>query len=80
LLVQLVAIVSKIKVNVLPFDRAPEALDEDIVGNAAPTVAANAAAHGQQGLLKSEARKLAALVRVKNVSCGCPVQGDGKCL
>lgn len=51
----------------LPFDRAPEALDEGIVGSAAPPIAADAAAGVQQGLLEGEAGKLAALIGVKNV-------------
>jgi hypothetical protein len=51
LLVQLVAIVGVVEVDVLLFDRAPEALDKRIVGGAAPAIAADAAACVQQGLL-----------------------------
>ena len=44
-----------------PFDRAPEAFDEGVVGGASPAVAADAAAGGQQRLLVGQAGKLAAL-------------------
>ena len=74
------AIVSRIKVNVLPFDCAPEALDEGIVGRAAPPVAADAAASVQQGLLKGGAGKLATLVGVKNVGSRGLAQGSSQCL
>jgi hypothetical protein len=46
LVMEVVAVVGGIKVDVLPFDRAPGALDEGIVGSAAPAVAADAAASG----------------------------------
>ena len=42
---------SGIEVDVLPFDGAPKAFDEGIVGGAAPAIAADAAAGDQQGLL-----------------------------
>ena len=62
-----VAVVSRVEVGVLPLDRAPEALDEGVVGGAAPPVAADAAAGLSQGLLVGPAGKLAALVGIKAV-------------
>ena len=53
----------------LPLDGAPEAFDEGVIGGAAAPIAADATAGGQQGLLESGARKLAALVGVKNIRC-----------
>ena len=44
-----------------PFDRAPEALNEGIIGRASSSIAADAAAGGQQGLFVGEAGELAAL-------------------
>jgi hypothetical protein len=44
---EVVAIVGKVEVNVLPFNRAPEALDEGVVGGPPPAVAADTAAGGQ---------------------------------
>ena len=46
-MVQIVAVVGEVEVNMLLFDRPPEALDEGGVGGAA---AANAAADSQQRL------------------------------
>ena len=54
-------------VDMFPFDRASEAFDESVVGGAAPAVAADAAAGGQQGLFVGEAGELAALVGVEEV-------------
>ena len=45
----------------LPLDRAPEALDEGVIGGATPAVAADTAAGSEQDLFVSEAGKLAAL-------------------
>ena len=61
-----------------PFDRAPESLDEGVVGRAAPSVAADAAAGGQQGLLVGEAGELAALVGVEGVRGGGVAQRVGQ--
>ena len=75
---QVVAIVGGVEVNVLPFDRAPEAFDEGVVGGPSPAVAADAAASGQQGLLVGQARKLAALVGVEDVRGRGHAQGIGQ--
>ena len=64
---QVPAVIGRVKVDVFPFDRAPESFDEGIVGRAAPAIAADAAAGGQQGLLVGEAGELAALVGIEDV-------------
>ena len=71
----MLAVVGRVKVNVLPFDGAPEALDEGVIGGAAPAVAADTAAGGEQGLLVSEAGKLAALVGIEDVRGRSVAQG-----
>ena len=63
---EVLAVVGRIQVDVLPFDRAPAVSDEGIIGGPAPAVAADAAAGGQQGLFIGQASKLAALVRVED--------------
>jgi hypothetical protein len=63
----LVDIDGGIKVDMLPLDRAPKALDEGIVCGAAPSIAANPSASVQQSLLEGGAGTLAALVGVENV-------------
>lgn len=78
LVVQVVAVVGRVEVDMLPFDSAPETLDESIVGGAAPAVAADTAARGQQGLLVSQARKLAALVGVEDMRSRGHAQGIGQ--
>ena len=68
---QVLALVGGFEVNMLPFNRAPEALDEGVVGGAASAVAADAAAGDQQRLFKDEAGELAALVGIKNMGRWC---------
>ena len=55
---QVLAVISWVKVDMFPFDRAPEAFDEDIIGRGRC---------GQQGLLVGPADELVALVEVENV-------------
>ena len=50
-----------------PFDRAPEAFDEGVVGGPATPVAADAAVGLQQCLFVGEAGKLTALVGIENM-------------
>ena len=66
-MVQEVAVVGGVEVNVLPLDRAPEALDEGVVGGAAAAVAADAAAGGQQRVYIGLAGEPAALVGIEDV-------------
>ena len=73
----MLAVVGWIEVDVLPFDRMPEALDEGVIGGAAPAVTADAAADGEQGLLVSEAGKLDSLVGIER--SGRPGCGTGPC-
>ena len=42
----MVAVIGGVEINMLPFDRAPEAFDKGIVGSSAPPVAADATAGG----------------------------------
>ena len=72
---QMVAVVGRVEVEVLPLYRAPEARVKGIVGGAAPAVAVDAAAGDEQGLLISEAGELAALVRIEDVRGWGVVQG-----
>ena len=74
----MVAVVGGVEVDMLPFDGAPEALDEGVISSAAPAVAADAAAGGQQGLLVSQGGKLAALVGVEDVRSRSHPQGIGQ--
>ena len=57
----MLAVVGRVKINMLPFDGAPEALDEGVIGGAPPAVSSDTAAGGAQGLPVSAAGKLAAL-------------------
>ena len=66
LLVAVLVVGGGVEVDAFPFDRAPLAFDEGIVGGPAPPVAADATAGLQQGLLKKLAGKLAALVGVED--------------
>ena len=63
----MLAVVGRVEVGVLPFDRISEALDEGVIGGAVPAIAADAAADGEQGLLVSEAGKLGSLVGIEEV-------------
>ena len=70
------AIGVRIQVHALPFDGAPEAFNEGILGSPAATVTANLAAGGQQDLLEVLAGgELAALVGVENEWSGLGGQG-----
>ena len=77
---QVVAIIGRVAVDVLPFNRTPEPFDEGIVGGAAPAVAADAAAGGEQGLLVGQTRELAALVGIEDVRGRGDAQGIGQSL
>ena len=50
-LVLVPAVIGRVEVNVFPFDRAPESFDKGIAGGAPSSIAADAAASSQQGLL-----------------------------
>ena len=58
-----------------PVDRAPEALDEGIIGGLAPAVAADVAAGCAQGLLVSVTGELTALGGIKNIRGRGAMQG-----
>ena len=71
----MLAVVGRVEVDVLPFDRISEALDEGVIGGAVPAIAADAAADGEQGLLVSEAGKLGSLVGIEEVGGRGAAQG-----
>jgi len=52
---EMVTLVGGVEVDVLPLDGAPEALDESVVPDPAPAVAADAAVGVQYGLLMGQA-------------------------
>ena len=52
---QVPAVIDRVEVDMFPFDRAPEAFDEGVLGDAPSSIAADAAAGGQQGLFVGEA-------------------------
>ena len=64
---QVVAVSGRAEVNLSPLDLVPEAFDKATVGCAAPSVATDATAGGQQSLLKSQARKLTTLAKIEDV-------------
>jgi hypothetical protein len=66
LLIEVLAVGGGVEVNTFPFDPAPEAFEEGVVGGPAPSVAADLAASGQQRLLEGLASESAALVRVRD--------------
>lgn len=61
LLVEVLAVGGGVQIDAFPFDGAPQALDEGIIGGATAAVSADATVGLQQGLLKGLAGKLAAL-------------------
>jgi hypothetical protein len=65
-------------INVLPFNGAPQAFDEAVVGGTTPAVAADAIVGGQQGLLIGQTRKLPALVGVEDARGWGHAQGIGQ--
>ena len=71
----MLAVVGRVEVDVLPFDRISEALDEGVIGDVVPAIAADAAAGGEQGLLVSEAGKLGSLVGIEEVGGRGAAQG-----
>ena len=66
LVVAVLTVGSGVEVNAFPLDRAPEALDEGVVGGPIAPFAADTSASDQQGLFVGQARKLAALVGVED--------------
>ena len=52
---QVPTVIDRVEVDMFPFDRAPEAFDEGVIGGAPSSIAADAAAGGQQGLFIGKA-------------------------
>ena len=77
---RLVAVLRKVEGDVLPLDHAPEPFDEGVVGGAAPAVAADAAAGGQQGLLVGQIGKLAALSELKRYAAGARCRASARAM
>ena len=63
------------QVNLLVFDRAPEALDDDIVPPRLPAVHADGDLLTQQYAGEGQRRELAALIRIENLRLAVARQG-----